>query len=416
MNVSHTRKIAFEILLRVETQMGFSDELLHSDRTNNLEERDQALVFELVLGCLRRQGELDYRIAQLSSRSLAQLDVEVRIALRLGCYQLYFLDRVPAHAAVSESVELVRLARKRSATGLVNAVLRRIAEDVEKLNFSGENHPRWLVKKWKDHFGEKTASALMGANLETAKTYLRLNTRFSTVETIELLRQEGIETNPTEIPHCLLVVSGKATRSRCYEQGRVHIQDISSQMVVPHLGLRPGMSFLDVCAAPGGKANQALELLLNKEGNLEAPAIACDLHLHRFRRMKEVTKRQFHCVTTDALHPLPFNRLFDRILVDAPCSGTGTLVRNPEIKWRLTSDDLSHLQSRQQRILSNALTLLVPGGVLVYSTCSIEPEENHQVIHNVLNKSNLLAIDCLERLPGRDAGDGFFVCKISQVE
>ena len=180
MNVSHTRKIAFEILLRVETQMGFSDELLHSDRTNNLEERDQALVFELVLGCLRRQGELDYRIAQLSSRSLAQLDVEVRIALRLGCYQLYFLDRVPAHAAVSESVELVRLARKRSATGLVNAVLRRIAEDVEKLNFSGENHPRWLVKKWKDHFGEKTASALMGANLETAKTYLRLNTRFST--------------------------------------------------------------------------------------------------------------------------------------------------------------------------------------------------------------------------------------------
>jgi 16S rRNA (cytosine967-C5)-methyltransferase len=414
MNVSPARQIAFEILLRVETRMGFSDELLHSYRTKNLEDRDQALVFELVLGCLRRQGELDYRIAQLSSRSLAQLDVEVRIALRLGCYQLHFLDRIPAHAAVSESVELVRLARKRSATGLVNAVLRRI-DSAEKSDFSGEAHPRWLMQRWKDHFGDKIASALMVANLETAKTYLRLNTRFPLAETIELLQQEGIKTNPTEVPHCLLVVSGRATKGKCYEQGRTHIQDISSQMVVPLLDLKPGMSFLDVCAAPGGKANQALELLLNKEGGLEAPAIACDLHLHRFRRMKEVTKRQFHCVATDALHPLPFSQLFDRILVDAPCSGTGTLVRNPEIKWRLTAEDLSHLQSRQQRILSNAFTLLAPGGVLVYSTCSVEPEENQQVINNVLRKSNFLALNYLERLPGRDAGDGFFACKISRA-
>ena len=414
MGVSPARRVAFNILLQVETEGSFSDRLLHSDRTAFLDERDRALVFELVLGCLRRQGELDHRIAQLASRRPDQLDAEVLIALRLGCYQLKFLNRIPPHAAVSESVEMVRLARKRSAVGLTNAILRRItdADGSTELASTYKSHPVWLEQRWKTHFGKKIAAEFTAKNLETPETYLRLNARFSEAETIKQLRDEGVETKSTEIARCRLVTSGRITQSKCLDRGRVYIQDLSSQMVVPLLDLQPGLSFLDVCAAPGGKAQQAFELLLNSRGQLESAAIASDLHLHRFRAAQKTRKKQFDCVIVDARTQLPFRHSFDRILVDAPCSGTGTLARNPEIKWRLTPKDLSNLQTKQRRILSNALTQLAPGGILVYSTCSVEPEENRQVVDSILAQPELMALDYLDRLPGRDVGDGFFACKI----
>ena len=414
MGVSPARRAAFDILLRVETDGAFSDELLHSARTEALDERDRGLVFELVLGCLRRQGELDDRIARLSRRAAAKLDAEVRVALRLGCYQLGFLSRVPAHAAVSESVALVRRARKHSAAGLVNAVLRRVADGPGKEAASPErSHPEWLRHRWSDHFGEEAAGALVEANLKTPKSYLRLNARFPLEETVDQLRREGVETESTEIPGCRLVVGGRASTTGCLAEARVHLQDISSQMVVPLLDLRPGLSFLDVCAAPGGKTRQAVESLCAGEGRLGAPAVACDLHLHRIAAMGRAAGDVFDRVVADARNPLPFRRLFDRVLVDAPCSGTGTLARNPEIKWRLKPGDLVDLQAKQRRILSNALDCLAPGGVLVYSTCSVEPEENRQVAERVLrDRSGFRAVDWLDRLPGRDAGDGFFACKI----
>ena len=396
-----------------ETDGAFSDELLHSARTEALDERDRGLVFELVLGCLRRQGELDDRIARLSRRAPAKLDAEVRIALRLGCYQLGVLSRVPPHAAVSESVELVRQARKHSAAGLVNAVLRRAADAPAEAVPPQRSYPEWLWQRWNGHFGEEAATALAAAGLETPKAYLRLNPRFPFAETVEQLRGEGVETEGTEIPGCRAVVRGRATATACFEQGQVSIQDISSQMVVPLLDLRPGLSILDVCAAPGGKTRQAVELLCDRDGRLGASAVACDLHFHRFRAMGAAADGAFDRVVADARSPLPFRRLFDRVLVDAPCSGTGTLARNPEIKWRLAPDDLVDLQAKQRRILSKALDCLAPGGVLVYSTCSVEPEENRQVVERVLaERSGLREADCLERLPGRDAGDGFFACKI----
>ena len=415
MGVSPARRAAFDILLRVETAGAFSDELLHSARTDALDERDRALVFELVLGCLRRQGELDDWIAGLSRRGPSQLDAEVRIALRLGCYQLGFLSRVPAHAAVSESVELVRRARKRSAVGLVNAVLRRAAGAPREGAASPErSHPEWLYARWRDHLGEQAPGAFVAANLETPRTYVRLNPRFPFEETIERLRGEGVETQPTELSGCRRIARGRAAATRCLAEGRIYIQDISSQMVVPLLDLRPGLSFLDVCAAPGGKTRQALELLADGDGR--AVAVACDLHLHRFRAMGRGTGEGFDRVVADARNRLPFGRLFDRVLVDAPCSGTGTLARNPEIKWRLKPDDLVDLQKKQRRILSNALDCTASGGVLVYSTCSVEPEENRQVVEGVLaERSGFRAVEYMDRLPGRDAGDGFFACKISEA-
>ncbi len=418
MGVSPARRAAFDILLRVETAGAFSDELLHLARTAALDERDRALVFELVLGCLRRQGELDDWLARLSRRGPSQLDPEVRIALRLGCYQLRFLSRVPAHAAVSESVELVRRARKRSAAGLANAVLRRAAAAPGEETASPErSHPEWLYDRWKDHLGEQAAEAFASANLETPTTYVRLNPRFPFEETIDRLCGEGIETKQTELSGCRLVVRGRAAATECFLGGRISIQDISSQMVVPLLDLRPELSFLDVCAAPGGKTRQAVELLLDGKGRLGAPAAACDVHFHRIGAMGPTSEGAFDRLVADARNPLPFRRLFDRVLVDAPCSGTGTLARNPEIKWRLKPDDLEDLQAKQQRILSNALDCLAPGGVLVYSTCSVEPEENRRVVERVLaERPGFRAVEYLDRLPGRDAGDGFFACKISEAE
>ena len=414
MGVSPARQAAFDILLRVETSGAFSDELLHSARTGALDERDRGLAFELVMGCLRRQGDLDDRIAGFSRRGPGQLDAEVRIALRMGCYQLGFLSRIPAHAAVSESVELARRARKRSAAGMVNAVLRRVADEKAEAASPEKSHPEWLYQRWKEHFGEEGAGALAAANLETPKTYLRLSAELGLEETVDRLRREGVETAATEIPGCRLVLAGRAAATRCVAEGRVYMQDISSQMVVPFLDLRPGLTFLDVCAAPGGKTRQAVELLSDGDGR--AVAVACDLHLHRFRAMGRGTGEGFDRVVLDARNRLPFGRLFDRVLVDAPCSGTGTLARNPEIKWRLKPDDLVDLQQKQRRILSNALDCTASGGVLVYSTCSVEPEENRQVVEGVLGeRSGFRAVEYMDRLPGRDAGDGFFACKILEA-
>lgn len=412
MGVSAARRAAFNILYRVEVEQAFSDRLLHSDYTVFLDDRDRSLVFELVLGCLRQQGTLDHWIEEFSHRNPSQLDLEVLIALRLGCYQLKFLKRVPNHAAVSESVNLVRLSRKSSATGLANAILRRVANLSMELSSIDKSHPLWLKQKWKSHFGEQTTAAFITANLERPKTYLRLNTRFPTTATIRELNAEGVETKSTEISKCRVVVSGKVAQSKCLDRGRIHIQDLSSQMVVPLLNLRPGLSFLDICAAPGGKTRQALELLCNKKGQLESVAVASDLHRHRFLTLQKSKKKQLGCVVADARMKLPFSFLFDRILVDVPCSGTGTLARNPEIKWRLTQQDIYNLQIKQRHILSNALAQLAPGGILVYSTCSVEPEENREVVNSFLEKSELTAVDYLDRLPGRNSGDGFFACKI----
>jgi 16S rRNA (cytosine967-C5)-methyltransferase len=197
---------------------------------------------------------------------------------------------------------------------------------------------------------------------------------------------------PTEVPGCYRLVAGAATGFR--------IQDIGSQSIVPLLDLEPGQTFLDLCAAPGNKTAQALESGVR--------AIACDLHLHRLSRLRELG---IPLLALNGTQPLPFGRRFDRILVDAPCSGTGTLARNPEIKWRLRPSDLSELHQRQVALLRNALQVLNPGGILVYSTCSLEAEENEAVVEEAVPKS--LAPDAFyRRLPGRDPGDGFFAAVI----
>jgi len=347
------RTLAFDVLQRVEGGAYASD--LLAAHSAALDARDAGLASGIVLGVLRYRAQLDFLIEHYSGRR-QKLDAEVRTVLRMGIYQLRYLDRVPAHAAVAESVDLIKRARKRSAAGFVNAVLRKVNRDPvpwpsREVELSC---PEWLLARWERHYGVEAAVATARAALEEPVKYTR--------------------------------------------GGRT--QDIGSQSIVPLLELSPGQRFLDLCAAPGNKTSQALES--------GARVVACDLHYHRIARLKSLTP---NLVVLDGTHPLPFAARFDRILVDAPCSGTGTLGRNPEIKWRLTPADLADLRRRQTALLSHALAALAAGGLLVYSTCSLEPEENEGVVAEVLAGLGRVQRTVL-RLPGRDPGDGFFAAVI----
>lgn len=346
MAISAARITAFDILRKVEAG-GYASDLLRA-HSAALDSRDAGLASEIVFGVLRYQAQLDYLIEYFSGRR-QKLDGEVRTALRMGIYQLRYLERVPAHAGVTESVELVKRSHKRSAAGFVNAVLRKVTRDaVEWPSREVElSCPEWLLARWERNYGTEVAAGIARAAL---------------AEPVEYLRGE-------------------------------RIQDIGSQSIVPLLRLERGQRFLDLCAAPGNKTAQALEAGVR--------AVAGDLSHRRIAQMKGVTSE---LVVLDGTRPLPFAGKFDRILVDAPCSGTGTLGRNPEIKWRLTPADLEEFPRRQTSLLASARAVLAPGGLLVYSTCSLEPEENEGVVATVPSG---LVVETMRRIPGREPGDGF---------
>jgi 16S rRNA (cytosine967-C5)-methyltransferase len=376
--VSSARTLAFNVLLAVE-RGGYASDLLAA-RAKALDPRDAGLASEIVFGVLRYQAQLDYLIGL---HTKPKLDIEVRLALRMGIYQLRYLDRIPRHAAVSEAVELVKRARKRSAVPLVNAVLRKITREpvAWPSREIGLSHPEWMLARWEAQYGLDTAEIIARANLRPPETWVRAP---------EGGRSDRLE--PTDIPGCYRLISGPTEGFR--------IQDIGSQAIVPLLRLEPGQAFLDVCAAPGNKTAQALESSVQ--------AIACDIHPQRLERLRELG---IPLLVLNGTQPLPFGRRFDRILVDAPCSGTGTLARNPEIKWRLRPGDLPVLRERQAVLLRNALAALAPGGILVYSTCSLEREENEEVVATVVRPSQVA--ETMRRIPGRDPGDGFFAAVIN---
>ena len=344
-SISPARTVAFDVLLRTSTG-GYASDLLMTFSAG-LDSRDAGLASEIVFGCLRYQPQLDAVLdPRLGDR---KLDPEVRIILRMGAYQLRHLDRVPAYAAVGESVELARRAGKHSAAGLINAILRHLRRGPVKWadRATALCMPAWLLERWDAHYGRAAADGIARAALEKPET-------------------------------------AAASTGR--------MQDIGSQSIVPLLEIEPGHTFLDVCAAPGNKTAQAIER--------GARAVACDLYVRRLAALRDLPCLR---VALNATRPLPFRSRFDRILVDAPCSGTGTLARNPEIKYRLKAADLAAYQARQVAIFRNALPLLAQGGRLVYSTCSLEREENEAVIAKFPG-----AWQTGMRLPGREAGDGFF--------
>jgi 16S rRNA (cytosine967-C5)-methyltransferase len=400
MPASPARTAALDILIAVESKDAYASELLHSERLRHLSPEDHGLCTELVMGTLRWQSALDGVIAQFASQKISKLDAEVRVALRLAAYQMAF-TRVPARAAVNESVELVKRARKRSAVPFVNAVLRKMSgsplEIGKREGVAAEElattfaHPEWLVSRWVAEYGAEIAAKICDFDQQVPVTAVRL--RDGSVEAA--LKTEGVELAPGALMRSARrVVSGDVTRTKAFAEGRIAIQDEGSQLVAALVG--PGSRMLDCCAAPGGKT------AVLAERNPEATIVAAELHPHRARLLRErVTAKHVEVLTGDAAK-LPLGADFDRVLADVPCSGTGTLGRNPEIKWKLKLEDLADLHGRQVAILQGAMSHVSPGGRLVYSSCSLEAEENEAVVDEVMADSGEFRVvdgsDEVERL------------------
>jgi 16S rRNA (cytosine967-C5)-methyltransferase len=404
MPISPARVAAFDILLRVERDDAYASELLHSSGNAGLSSTDHGLATELVMGVLRWRSVLDQNIAERSSQKLPRLDPEVLIALRLAAYQLLFLDRVPERAAVHESVELVKRARKRSAVPFANAVLRKLtgvaggevggsaidnAQTPANLAASSA-HPLWLVERWIREFGFEAAKGVCAYDQRIPQTAIRV-----TDATIaEKLKKQKIELSPGHLlTSAYRIVSGDLSATRSFRDGQVMIQDEASQLVSLLVGR--GANILDCCAAPGGKTRTLAAR------NPNASIIAMELHPHRARMLRKlVVATNVRVIAADA-GSFPLTALFDRVLADVPCSGTGTLARNPEIKWRLKPEDLIDLQARQVSILRSAMERVSPGGRIVYSTCSLEKEENSEVVDAMSADHSFRVLDCrleLERL------------------
>jgi 16S rRNA (cytosine967-C5)-methyltransferase len=423
MKISAARLAAFEILSRIETDRAYSSVLLPLFE-QDLPAVDRGLCHELVLGVLRRQIYLDKTIELYSGKK--KLDTAVRIALRLGAYQLIFLDKVPAYSAINESVNLVQKARKTSAKGFVNAILRKIAaappvleyaDDLERLSVD-TSHPKWLVEKWVSAFGYDDAERLAVSNNEVPRTAFRRTRRGRPAESMTGYAKSAY------VEGCYLTDAIDGGLRAASDAGEIYFQDEASQLVAQAAANKLGNTFLDVCAAPGGKTGQIAAAVERPEDVL---LVAGDLHTARVGILRATCEKQgvdfADFLQYDAAAALPFaDGSFETVLVDAPCSGTGTIRHNPEIRYFLAPSDFAGLASKQLAILNRASKVVKPGGYLIYSTCSLEVEENEIVCKAFLEESTgfqriepgvperFVTSDGYARtLPYRDGMDGFFI-------
>lgn len=423
MKVAPARMAAFEILLRIETERAYSSALLHAFEST-LSPPDRALCHELTLGTLRRQIYIDRTIDIFSTGK--KIDAAVRIALRLALYQIYFLDKIPQYSAINESVNLVQLARKTSAKAFVNAILRRATREKRDLEYTDEadrisvasSHPRWLVEKWIADHGMETAEEIARANNETPDTAFRLLGEPSDAARELVASSRG----SAHVKGCFIAPGAAHRLHQLTELGEIYVQDEASQMVARAIEVPANGRSLDVCAAPGGKTG--LVAVTNPHSSL---IVAGDLRDSRVRLLRDNCRSQgadrVAVVQYDATRELPFaERCFDNVLVDAPCSGTGTIRRNPEIRYHLAAQDFAELKGKQLVILGNASKLVKNGGSLLYSTCSLEREENEDVCAGFIagnpefqimrpNVPDVFVTDVgfAQTWPARDGMDGFFV-------
>jgi 16S rRNA (cytosine967-C5)-methyltransferase len=373
--IAPARRAAFELLLELKRKPeSHSDVLLRSPRVAALSALDRNLATTLVMGVLRWQLVLQQRIREALTRRKGHLADKVQVSLELGALQLLLLDRIPAHAAIFESVELVRQSGNPYAVGLANAVLRKLAQS-PKLQVADVSaaHPLWLLERWVAAYGQEAAATICRYDQLPPPTTIRL----TSPETEAI---EGLQLEPGSfVVRARRVIAGDVTGTRAFAQGLVRIQDEGSQLIAELAGR--GTAILDCCAAPGGKT------AILAESNPTALITACDISPRRLKAMQTMLGRRpgIRYRALDATE-LPFQREFDLVLCDAPCSGTGTLARNPEIKHRITADDFARQHDRQVRLLGSAMGALREGGRLVYSTCSLEAEENESVVAEALDR------------------------------
>jgi len=424
-----SRHLAFRILTQIGPASPILSDLLADASVDGLPPRDRAFLHELVLGTLRRRGALDTALSPLLERPFSDLHLHIQTALRIGAYQILRL-RVPDRAAVSESVDLVRSTAPRAA-GLVNAVLRRLAREgppperdpqtdpLGWLTTTG-SLPRWIAERWIDRLGAPRAVSRARAFLEPPPTAFRPNPHRS--EAWGRVEAAGLDPQPLTVPGAWKARRGARATDLAAER-LIYLQDEGSQLVA-HVAAHHGLT-LDACAAPGGKA-----LLMADQIGLDGTVVAADASPRRLRTLAALLRRwgapNVRCIGADTLRS-PFRILFDAVLVDAPCSGLGTLARHPDIRWRLEPDEIARHAARQRSLLTAAAALVVSGGPLVYSTCSLEHEENEGVVEAFLaahpdfhpepfpDWAAPFSDGAYARtLPERDGGDGFFLAPLGR--
>lgn len=423
MKISPARVAAFDTLLRIEREGAYSSALLAAQEAT-LSRSDRSLCHELTLGTLRRQMMLDRLIGSLATNR--KLDPEIRIALRLGLYQIVYLTKIPPHSAVNESVNLVLRARKSSARAFVNGVLRNALRAMPKIEFSdeidrvsvGTSHPRWLIEKWAGQWGHEVAEVLAAAN------NVRPESAFRVIRSDERVSGLLKRTRESDVVAGCFILSGPDDEAvQLAKDGMIYFQDEASQMAALAVNIPEHGAFIDLCAAPGGKTT----LVAARFHRRTALLVAGDLHQSRASLLRANCDRQVpgfvNTLRYDAAGELPFaDGVFDSVLLDAPCSGTGTIRHNPELRYRVAPGDFDRLPAEQLKMLRNASKLLKPGGTLHYSTCSLEPEENEAVCRNLLAgdaslgkvvpavpERFLTAAGYARTTPARDSMDGFFI-------
>jgi 16S rRNA (cytosine967-C5)-methyltransferase len=443
MKAKNVREVALEILLAVEEKEAYSNLLLNKMiETHRLSERDVRLLTEIVYGTIQRRDTLDYYLAPFLKKA-RKLERWVRVLLRLTLYQILYLDRIPDRAAIFEAVEIAKKRGHRGIASLVNGVMRailrqgvppleKIEDEVERLAVA-TSHPRWLVKRWVEQYGLTETKRMCETNLLPPKQTARVNTaRITVEEAMDKLKQEGMEVVRGEVAaEAIQAKKGNLAHTEAFRCGWITIQDESSMLVARALGPREHERVLDSCAAPGGKSTHIAELM-NNTGQV----ICADIHEHKVDLIEENAKRLR--LTNISARALDSRRLgevferetFDKILVDAPCSGFGVIRRKPDIKYAKTEADIPSLAELQFEILRAVAPLLKKGGTLVYSTCTIDREENEAVIARFLDDHPEFSPDetmkqrlpekvqpyvCngqLHLLPHYFGSDGFFIASL----
>ena len=441
------RELALEVLERVDRAGAYADLALGAALARGrLAAPERALATELVCGALRWRGRLDFALARALERPVAELEPRLANVLRLGAYQLLMLDRVPNAVAVSESVRLARRANLDRASGLVNAALRRLARERADVPFptlheDPRGHlvdalsvPPWIAARWIEALGAEEAAGLARASNAPGPLCVRVNrTRARRDELLDELRGRFPNAEPCRYASDgIRLGSGDAARDPAFQSGRATIQDEASQAIVEWLDPQPGERVLDACCAPGAKATAIAERV-----GASGAVVGLDRHAGRLalverdaRRLGLANLRALRADATQPLEPLLAPASFERILVDAPCSGLGALRRNPDARWRLRPDAPAHLAALQLALLRRAWPLLVPGGVLVYSTCTWTREENEGVVDALLSTAPALrrvqtpppaavaplvgADGFLRSYPHRHGTDGFFAARFER--
>ncbi len=447
--VSPSRIAAFEILDKIERLRSYSSILLPLYE-KNLSPKDRGLCHEIVLGVLRKKMFLDAVIEKFTKDKI--LDDEVLTTLRMGIYQMLFLDKVPEYSAINESVNLAKRAGKKSASGLVNAVLRSVQRhgefefkfenDVEKIAFE-TSHPKFLIEKWISEFGIEEAQKIAAANNEIVRPAFRFTGKFFRRDAEaqkEILESLGESVSKSEnVKDAFIAEKINEDILNFAENGEIYFQDEASQMIANAVEINENEKFLDLCAAPGSKTSLISGKWKMESGKWENESrkpfsiIAGDYYAHRIENLKANLENQaaefVDIVRYDAMLELPFaDESFDAILIDAPCSGTGTIRHNPEIRYFLREEDFEMLSGKQLSILENASKILKIGGKLIYSTCSLEIEENEAVIEKFLDENSTfkkLVPNIAERFlnennfgrtfPHRDSADGFFIATLERT-